>query len=208
MNITSKQNLRQGIKEMIKKNSVEECQYAGEKIKERLKAILDSTALRIACFISRKPEIDTNSIIEYLFSKDHSVYVPSWAKCGKMWMMPLSNVDEYHELLSKSPQYYYELYGHHIPMPPNPHQLKHAVIDICITPGLAFSTVTDASGKYARVGYGFGHYDRYFCEYQQEHGRLPLIIGVGHDEQLLNIPIITDPHDIHVDRLITPNNFC
>lgn len=201
-----KQELRKKVKEKLKQKTPLECSSAGTQILARLRVKLSSVPLQIACFISRFPEIDTNLIIENLFSIGHFVCVPSWNKSGKMWMVPLSDVKEYREVLGKGPNYYYDLYRHHIPMPPNPTTPGHLPIDVCITPGLMFSTRKNvAAGGYTRIGYGFGHYDRYFQEYHSEHRTLPFRIGVSYDEQLTTEQLNDDPHDIHMNCLITPS---
>lgn len=65
-------------------------------------------------------------------------------------------------------------------------------IDLVIAPGIAFDKNRN------RLGRGKGYYDRYFSKKDL------IKIGICYDFQLLeNIP--TDPFDIRMDKVITPN---
>lgn len=69
-----------------------------------------------------------------------------------------------------------------------------SVIDLIIVPAIAY----DQNGN--RIGRGKGYYDRLL----QKSSALK--IGVGYDFQL--VPHIeSEPHDVPVDIIITPNNF-
>ena len=202
-----KQQLRKDIKEVLKTKTPAECSLASNEILSRLKRVIgDNPNLRIACFISQFNEVDTKVIIKHLFASGQVVHVPSWSKDGRMWMIPQSE-DEYNALLSKELKYFYEHFGHHIPMPPNPSTSNRTPVDICITPGLLFSSALHSAEerKYERIGYGFGHYDRYFHDYHKQHSSLPFIIGIGHDEQIVSHPLNSDAHDIHMDCLVSPS---
>jgi 5-formyltetrahydrofolate cyclo-ligase len=65
-------------------------------------------------------------------------------------------------------------------------------VDLVITPGLAF----DRRGH--RLGYGGGHYDRYFARLQ----RSALRVGVGFSIQLVD-ELPTEPSDRPVDLVVT-----
>ena len=70
----------------------------------------------------------------------------------------------------------------------------HSIIDMIIVPAIAY----DRNGN--RIGRGKGYYDRLLQKASA------LKIGVGYDFQL--IPHIdSEPHDIPVDIIVTPNNF-
>lgn len=67
---------------------------------------------------------------------------------------------------------------------------------VVLVPGLGF----DVSGY--RLGYGIGHYDRYFA---QKSNTDIIKIGVCYDEMLVE-SLPTDVHDIKMDYIITETN--
>ncbi len=69
-----------------------------------------------------------------------------------------------------------------------------SIIDMIITPAIAY----DRNGN--RIGRGKGYYDRLLQKASA------LKIGVGYDFQLIS-HINSEPHDIPVDIIVTPNNF-
>lgn len=69
-----------------------------------------------------------------------------------------------------------------------------SVIDLIIVPAIAY----DQNGN--RIGRGKGYYDRLLQKVSV------LKIGVGYDFQLIT-HIASEPHDIPVDIIVTPNNF-
>ncbi|MES2122904.1 MAG: 5-formyltetrahydrofolate cyclo-ligase [Chlamydiota bacterium] len=68
-------------------------------------------------------------------------------------------------------------------------------VSCILVPGLGFHP----SGS--RIGYGKGHYDRLISELRQK-ALLPITIGIGFSEQLLDEPLPLEPHDQLLDRLL------
>ena len=65
-----------------------------------------------------------------------------------------------------------------------------AEIDLVIVPGLSF----DAAGN--RIGYGLGFYDRFLCS-------VPAVkVALSYESQIVD-RILTEPHDVAVDRIVT-----
>ena len=51
------------------------------------------------------------------------------------------------------------------------------------------------------MGHGAGFYDEFFLVYPARHGRLPFLVGVGLEPQLVdNVP--TEAHDVPLDAVI------
>ncbi len=81
---------------------------------------------------------------------------------------------------------------------PDPAAAKVASLEeiTCIlVPGLGFHLPG------SRIGYGKGHYDRLISEIRGK-ALLPITIGIGFSEQLLEEPLPLYPHDQLLDRLI------
>ena len=69
-------------------------------------------------------------------------------------------------------------------------------ITAMLVPGVGF----DIHG--ARIGHGVGYYDRFLARYDGPESR-PLLLGVAHDLQLVELPK-PEPWDIPMDRILTP----
>lgn len=82
--------------------------------------------------------------------------------------------------------------GHHGISEPDTELIYEGVIDLVIVPGVAFDTQRN------RLGRGKGYYDQFLLS----NG--PFKIGVCFDAQLLPI-VPTHPHDIKMDRVVTPS---
>ena len=68
-----------------------------------------------------------------------------------------------------------------------------------VIPGLVF----DAQGF--RLGYGGGYYDAYLRRAGASRGKpRALRCGVCFDEQLLDISLPVEPHDMQMDMVVTP----
>lgn len=87
----------------------------------------------------------------------------------------------------------------HIPKPIYHERIPLDRIDLCITPGLVF----DRFGN--RVGYGFGHYDKYLTEHELKWGKKPYLLATAHDDQVIPEKILNDQHDVRVDVVATPS---
>lgn len=78
---------------------------------------------------------------------------------------------------------------------PEPHdgpELALSEVDLMVVPGVGF----DLSGH--RLGYGRGFYDRLLGDLEQR----PLLVGLAFEQQVVaRLP--RDPHDVHVDLLVT-----
>ena len=69
-------------------------------------------------------------------------------------------------------------------------------VDLAVVPGVAF----DAAGH--RLGRGGGYYDRLLAR-----GGVANSIGVCFDDELMEaVPM--EPHDVRVDRVVTPTRLC
>jgi 5-formyltetrahydrofolate cyclo-ligase len=172
--------------------SVECCNRAGIQIASRLGATpAYKTAQRVSVFISRFPEIDSVPCIDALFNDAKQVFIPTWLG-GDMKMVEMTDKAHVHQLLSTRKS------RTHIPRPQFDPAAPIESVDLCIIPGLLF----DRFG--GRIGYGFGHYDKYLSEHLSRYNRLPHLIAVCHDEQIVDMTIPTEEHDVSVNMVVTP----
>lgn len=84
---------------------------------------------------------------------------------------------------------------HGIPQPNGEAVIPH----IIVLPLLAF----DRRGY--RLGYGGGYYDRTLAKLR-ENGHNVLAVGYAYAEQICLFPLPTEPHDVRLDFVITPQN--
>lgn len=135
-------------------------------------------AATVFCFISFADEVDTHTLIQRLQTLGKVILVPKTLTDGKMAAIRLESWDTL------------ETDNFGIQVPPTSRAFGSA-IDICLTPGLGFSS----SGN--RLGYGRGYYDNWFAINQVGHK-----IGIGYDCQVLeDIPV--SETDVPLDMIIS-----
>lgn len=132
--------------------------------------------------IDNKNEINTQSIIDYLWSTDKDIIVPK-VKNDEL-------LDNYK--LEKDTELKLNKWG--IPEPKTGIIISEEMIDVVFVPLLAF----DQQGH--RVGYGKGYYDRFLSTCRQD----TLKIGLSHFDPIAEIADV-GPDDIQLDYCITPS---
>lgn len=181
----NKKNVRNEMKQLLKRISKEEYEMLSCQIREKL---FDLPSIQegktIALTISKFPEVDTYSIIEEL-----------WAK-GKKIVAPVCNH-------ATRGMIFYELTSfNHLRkaglglLEPDPNESRQVLvndIDCCIVPGIVF----DKKGY--RIGYGGGYYDRFLTEYKG------ITISLLFEHQLID-KVPAESHDLPVDILVTNNH--
>ncbi|MCH8923669.1 MAG: hypothetical protein IIA67_11055 [Planctomycetes bacterium] len=95
-------------------------------------------------FVSYLNEVATHDLIEQLLDMERTVIVPKLVGRTRMIAVEINGLDE----LKK---------GDRGMLEPTGERQYHGPIDVCITPGLAFTTSGD------RLGFGHGYYDRFIC---------------------------------------------
>ncbi|MBR6639279.1 MAG: 5-formyltetrahydrofolate cyclo-ligase [Muribaculaceae bacterium] len=129
-----------------------------------------------------------NSLSDELFTKD---VIHEWCKFKNIFL-PRVNGDNLEILPYDANSLEKGSFNIYEPMGENTCDIS--IIDMIIVPAIAY----DRNGN--RIGRGKGYYDRLLQKASA------LKIGVGYDFQL--IPHIdSEPHDIPVDIIVTPNNF-
>lgn len=131
----------------------------------------------VFCYVSFGSELQTCKLIEQLFVLNKKICVPKIIS-NKMFPVVINNFDQLHK-------------SHFGNLEPIANQPIASNIDLCLTPGIAFTK----SGK--RLGYGKGYYDRFFAK----HPKLTRI-GLAFEIQVLaDLP--TNINDQLIDLLIT-----
>ena len=154
-------------------------------IKNSIKLINKYPPSCIHCFlpIHSKNEIDTMPIIQHCWENNVDVVVPvSNFENGTM-----KNAEFKPDTKTKQAKY-------NISEPINPVWVNDEMIDMIITPLLAFD------GEGYRVGFGKGFYDRFFASLNKDVQR----IGISLFESCENIEDINE-HDIPLTHCVTPN---
>ena len=135
-------------------------------------------AERIFIYVSFRSEVDTHSLIEKLVQGSKKIFIPVIRSNDQMQMARFTGWANMHK----------DSFGVLVPDFPI---IEQGHIDTAIVPGLAFSS----SG--ARIGYGKGHYDRYFA-----HNTVETKIGIAFDCQIIE-QIPTNALDYPMDTIIT-----
>lgn len=136
----------------------------------------------VFCYVSIGSEVDTHDLIRSLLEAGKTVAVPRLAdpdRPGEMIAQPIRSLDD---LVTG-------LYG--FPQPPAIEPRLDHPCDVTLVPGLAFTRTGH------RLGYGAGHYDRYFAANPDTWP-----IGLCFEQQILpSVP--TQPHDRRMREIIT-----
>lgn len=141
------------------------------------------TSEHIMLFAAFGSELDLKPLIEIIISAGKHAYLPVVDKKSNR-ILPI----EVHSLADLQPG----TYGILEPSPDNYKEATPDLLELIITPAVAFDTA-----KF-RVGYGAGYYDRFFASLQ----RKVLKIGVGFDEQVVpEVP--REAHDVQLDGVLT-----
>jgi 5-formyltetrahydrofolate cyclo-ligase len=145
-----------------------------------------TTARMVHCYVSieRENEVDTSSVIEWLSSVRKEVFVP-YIERGEMVSSRYRNGQRF-------------IHGKQgFPVPEMPAVSGEDRFDIVLVPLVGF----DCQGF--RLGYGKGHYDRFFRHLARK-GRFPERIGLAFQLQCApRIP--SDPWDERLDLVVTEN---
>ena len=135
-------------------------------------------AERIFIYVSFRSEVDTRDLIERLIQKGKDVFVPVICLNDQMQMARFVGWENMRP----------DSFG---VLAPNPPIIQPVIIDTAIVPGLAFSP------DGARIGYGKGHYDRFFAQHVVETK-----IGIAFDCQIIE-QIPADALDCPMDWVIS-----
>lgn len=141
-------------------------------------------------------EVQTKSIIKSCFDLNKLVYLPKIENCIKinrkpshLQMIPITN---YQDIINLKPSGKYNL------LEPNSGIDifdSNQQLDLILIPGVAF----DLSKH--RLGHGGGYYDEFLSTYFKNYQKIPYLIGLGLNQQLIdNIPI--ESHDWTLNKLI------
>lgn len=146
----------------------------------RLPAMLD--AVRIFCYVSRPPEVDTWELLAVLLDRGKEVFCPRMLPGDRLEAVRIDDIQD----LKRSK------YGIYEPLE-NRDTVSAAALDLALVPGLAFDRQNGM-----RIGYGKGYYDRFFSE--EDHGIVK--VGLAYGFQMTeNLPAM--PTDVGMDFIVT-----
>ena len=144
---------------------------------------------KIALYLTNDGELGTSQLIQSLRALSHQVYLPVIHPfCAGYLLFQL------HEENSPMSVNRYGIFEPKL----NCSQIcPIEQLDILFTPLVAF----DAQGN--RLGMGGGFYDRTLAKYYQEHWQKPIVIGLAHECQKVEL-IPTEAWDIPLKWIATP----
>ena len=138
-------------------------------------------AVRIFCYVSRSPEVDTWEMLAELLDQGKEIYCPRMIAGDRLEAVRIDDIQD----LKRSK------FGIFEPLD-NADTAEAAELDLALTPGLAFSR----DGM--RLGYGKGYYDRFFSE----GGEDIVKVGLAYAFQLVD-GLPSTPDDIGMDIIVT-----
>lgn len=176
----NKKEIRQEIKQLKDCLTDDKKKQSANRVFEKIaETELFHHAHNILLYNSLPDELSTKDVIQK-WSKSKNIYLPR-VNGDNLEILPYDA-----NSLEKGSFNIYE------PIGENTYNIS--IIDMIIVPAIAY----DQNGN--RIGRGKGYYDRLLQKAPA------LKIGVGYDFQLIS-HINSEPHDIPVDIIVTPNNF-
>jgi 5-formyltetrahydrofolate cyclo-ligase len=197
-----KQALRKEIRAKMKALSREEILLESSKVWERLFELPEYKASRsVSIFLSMPAgEIATESLIQDAIQAGKDVYVPQVGKNFEQADMEMLKIID---PITADGTLSYHAWPRNkwgVPEPPSPHVVAQpGDLDLIILPGLGF----DSEGN--RLGQGKGYYDRFIARMALGSDKLPYLVAVGLDCQLVeSIPVRV--HDRSMDKVLLPSH--
>ncbi|KAG5421828.1 hypothetical protein I9W82_000921 [Candida metapsilosis] len=143
-------------------------------------------------------EVQTLPIIEQCFNLNKQVYLPRCntipVKHRKPNYLSMLKIEVYNDVLNLQPQGKYQL----LEPTSGEDAMESGDLDLILLPGVAFSSTLQ------RLGHGAGFYDEFLSTYRQKWSKLPSLIGLALQEQIVpedSIPV--EDHDYGLDQIIT-----
>jgi 5-formyltetrahydrofolate cyclo-ligase len=182
---SAKEQIRKDIAKTLSSTTEKQRIEKTKAIEARLFGFANFLEARIALlYIDRENEVRTKSILKRAYDFNKIVVLPAFDP--ERLKMTTLKVDHPDKDLVPGPRGVAE---------PNPARCKPVPlqkIDIAIIPGLAFDE------KGARIGSGFGYYDRFIPDLPATTRK----VALAFEEQIIpQVP--TESHDKHVDIIIT-----
>ncbi|MGM0558443.1 MAG: 5-formyltetrahydrofolate cyclo-ligase [Myxococcota bacterium] len=184
--IRTKEQLRAAVLERRGRLDDDTIERASQLMCERLEAApVYEAATSIGGYSAIRGEIDPKPLLEDAIADGHAVYLPRV-------------VDEHHLEFAKIDDYDALQVGAFGVLEPQGPPAELSEIDVFLIPGVAF----DRNG--GRIGFGRGYYDRILGRrLEAERADEAVFIGVCYDWQLVDDPIVVEPHDVAMDMIAT-----
>jgi len=151
----------------------------GLQIRDRVLGLGEiARAASVFAYVSHQSEVPTHELIRELLRRGKVISVPKIVDRAAMNAVQIAGLDPLRE----------NAYGI---LEPAMKVAFGGTIDVCLTPGLAFTPSGD------RLGYGRGYYDRFLAEHPRS-----LAVAPAFECQLVeHLP--TEPHDRPMDVIVT-----
>ena len=176
---TPKEKLRIAARRTRRAIPVDQRRQASEQICERLLALHEiSSANVLFVYVSYLSEVSTHDLIERLLRDGKTLVVPKIVGYTRMIPVEIKGLGELHK-------------SEHDILEPADQKLYLGPIDVCITPGLAFTIAGD------RLGFGHGYYDRFLSRYNRV-----IRIAPAFECQLVEY-VPTDENDQTMRKVVT-----
>lgn len=151
----------------------------GRRILARILELPETQAARtVFCFVSHGDEVDTHALIDHLLQSGKRVVIPRILPERRMIAVPFPG---WKELVPGT-------LG--IPAPAGDAAFE-GTVDLCITPGLAFTV------DGGRLGHGRGYYDRWLAE----HAPIITVAPAFECQVVRELPMAA--HDVRIDMVAT-----
>ncbi|ESN92705.1 hypothetical protein HELRODRAFT_69587, partial [Helobdella robusta] len=146
----------------------------------------------ISLYLNMPSEVSTSELLQLSFQEKKSVFIPRYSETD-MEMVEIHSMEDYNCLPVTSWKIKQPLLTDGARKTPS---FDNGGLDLIIVPGLAFTK----SG--IRLGRGKGYYDKYLHEYRTKFNKLPYLVALAFNEQIVD-EIPTTDRDVKVDMILS-----
>lgn len=188
-----KKSLRKTFRSRRQNLSTDTQVAASNHISKKLTALLsieNQPTLNLAVYLANDGEPNLTSFIQTCWEHNHHCLVPI--------LHPFTSGCAIFQRYETNTEMKHNKYGIWEPRLNCKQLVTVDKIDAIILPLVAFDDNKN------RLGMGGGYYDKTLAS-TVKSGRKPKLIGVAHNEQRSDSPLPTEPWDITLDNIVTPN---
>ncbi|EPS27246.1 hypothetical protein PDE_02189 [Penicillium oxalicum 114-2] len=154
-------------------------------------------AQSIAVYLSMPVgEISTRIIVQDAFQRGKDVYIPYIHTVDKVSVMDMLALESFKEFEALTPDKWGIPSLRATQLPGRRNCFSGKGLDLIVMPGMAFDS------GFRRLGHGKGYYDHFLKRYSQWSNKIPFLVALSLQEQLLaeSIPVLE--HDWLVDAIV------
>ncbi|KAJ5693442.1 hypothetical protein N7462_002865, partial [Penicillium macrosclerotiorum] len=195
---TAKRDLRKRMRESFQKVPAAAINKQSGVATNKLLSLAEyQNANSVAVFLSMPSgELSTHSIVQDAFQHGKAVYIPYIHTVDKISVMDMLALESMAEFESLQPDRWGIPSLQPTQVPGRRNCLSGNGLDLIVMPGMAFDH------GFRRLGHGKGYYDHFLTRYSKWSNKMPFLVALSLQEQLLAEDIPVMEHDWLIDAIV------